>query len=365
MMQTLTPTRPVPGTLVLGALLGALALPASAQSMLTAYGILDLSIERVDGTADLTRLSSGNLSGSRLGFKGTEDLGVGVKAKFALESAVRADTGANGGGSDRFWDRQAWVGLGSDSLGEMRLGRTDSSLALITDMIGTQAYDDLTIVGTRGANSYRRMDNTITYLIPAVVPGLSAQLQYALAASGFSPTTGALAGTPAGAETSADDAGKVWSANLLYASGPFVGALGYLDSTDENRLAAGKQRARAAMGLASWDFGVLKLTAYHNTETSFGPDRLSTWGGKLAVPVGPSLVLTGGVSHTAGTTITDNDEDAVWIYSLKAVYALSRRTSLYAWYAYVDNDTAANKGIVTTAAGSSGQGLALGVRHLF
>lgn len=343
------------------ALSGTLAMPALAQSSVTLYGIVDVSIERVEGIDNLTRVSSGNLSGSRLGFRGIEDLGAGLKAKFTLESAIRADTGANGGGSDRFWDRQAWVGLSSE-LGELRLGRTDSSLALVTDMIGTQAYDDLTIVGTRGANSYRRMDNTITYLIPAVLPGLTGQLQYSLANSGFS-STGVLTTTP-GTESSVDNAGKVWSANLAYAAGPFAAALGYLDVADESRALAGKQRARAAMGLASWDFGVAKVTGYYNTETSFGPDRLSTWGGKVAVPLGAFTVI-GGVSHTEGTTIADNDDDAVRIYSLKGVYALSKRTSVYAWYDYIDNDTVASKGIVTTAAGQSGQGLAIGVRHLF
>ncbi len=351
----------------LGALMitlsGTLALPALAQSSVTLYGIADVSIEHVKGIDQLTRVTSGILSGSRLGFRGVEDLGAGLKGQFALESGVSFDTGANNGGTSRFWDRQAWVGV-SSNLGDLRLGRTDSSLALVTDMIGTQAYDDLTIVGTRGATSYRRMDNTITYLLPtAVMPGLSGQLQYSFANAGFS-STGVLTPTTPGTETSADDAGEVWSANLAYATGPFTAAVGYLDSADESRGLAGKQRARAAMGLASWDFGVAKITGYYNTETSFGPDRLSTWGAKVAVPVG-AFTITGGVSNTDGTTIPDNDDDEVWIYSLKGVYALSKRTSLYAWYDYIDNDPAINRGIITTAAGRSGQGLAIGVRHLF
>ena len=350
----------------LGALMmtlsGTLALPALAQSSVTLYGVVDASVESVDGIDRVTRITSGNLSSSRLGFRGIEDLGAGLKAKFALESGINIDTGANGGGTGRFWDRQAWVGLGSD-LGELRLGRTDSSLALITDTIGTQAYDDLTIVGTRGATSYRRMDNTITYLLPGGLSGFSGQLQYSFANAGFS-STGVLSSTTPGTETTIDNAGEVWSANLAYAAGPFTIAAGYLDAADERRDLPGNQRARAAIGLASWDFGGAKITGYYNTETTFATDRLSTWGAKVGVPIG-DFALTAGVSRTDGTTGLANDDDDVWIYSLKAVYSVSKRTSVYAWYDYIDNDPAANKGIIATAAGKSGQGLAIGLRHLF
>lgn len=342
--------------------LAALAAPVSAQSSLSLYGVVDASIESVKGVDTLSRLASGNFNSSRLGVKGTEDLGGGLKALFTLEASVAVDTGASASG--RFWDRQAWVGLGTE-WGDLRLGRTDSSLALVSDRIGTQAFDDLKIVGTRGANNYRRIDNALTYSLPPTwLPGLTGQIQYSFAAVGFG-SSGAISSSTAGTEPATGKAGQAWSGNLGYGMGPFYASVGYLDSADENSVTTGKQRARAAIGLASWDFGMAKLTGYYNTETSFGPDRLSTWGAKVAVPVGSSLLVTGGVSVTDGTTTVDGDDDSVRIYSLKGVYSMSKRTALYAWFVFVDNDDAASKGLVTTAAGETGHGLAFGVRHAF
>lgn len=160
-------------SLTAAALLGAaVAAPVAAQSSVTLYGVVDVSIESVKGNDTLTRISSSNLNSSRLGFKGVEDLGGGLKAKFVLETAISADTGANGGGTARFWDRAAWVGLGGD-WGEVRLGRIDSAIALTADKIGTQAYDDLRLAGSRSANNYRRIDNAITYVLPPLVAGLT------------------------------------------------------------------------------------------------------------------------------------------------------------------------------------------------
>lgn len=350
-------------SLTAAALLGAAAaVPVAAQSSVSLYGVVDVSLESVKGTDTLTRITSSNLNTSRLGFKGIEDLGGGLKAKFVLETAIAADTGANGGGSARFWDRSAWVGLASD-FGELRLGRIDSAIALTADKIGTQAYDDLRLAGTRAANSYRRVDNAITYILPPVVAGLTGQFQYSTAAVGYG-SNGAVSATTAGAEAS-DKAGKAWSANIGYTVGPFAAEAGYLDAKDENRTLANNQRAKAGIVLASWDFGVVKLTGYYSGETSFGPDRLSVWGGKAAIPIGSDFVVTAGYSRTKGTTNVDNDDDKVNIFSLKGVYNFSKRTAFYVWFDHISNGDAASKGIITTAAGENGRGLALGVRHSF
>jgi predicted porin len=128
-------------SLLPAAVMSLCALSAHAQSSLTLYGRADLSVESVKGATSVTRVTSGNLTGSRLGLRGVEDLGDGIKAKFNLETGVRFDTGANNGASARFWDRQAWVGVSSNTLGELRLGRTDSALGTIVDRIGTQSYE--------------------------------------------------------------------------------------------------------------------------------------------------------------------------------------------------------------------------------
>jgi len=102
---------------------------AAAQSA-TLYGLLDASgshVKEVGGNSRW-RLDSGNMQYSFLGFRGSEDLGGGLRAVFRLESYVSVDTGSSGRtavGSDPFWAREASVGL-SGSFGTTVLGRTES-----------------------------------------------------------------------------------------------------------------------------------------------------------------------------------------------------------------------------------------------
>ena len=94
------------------ALVSALPLVAQAQTSVTMYGMIDASIgvENTDapGESSRTVVSSGTQSASRIGFRGTEDLGNGLKALFNIEAAVAADTGAT---NTRLFDRRAVVGL--------------------------------------------------------------------------------------------------------------------------------------------------------------------------------------------------------------------------------------------------------------
>lgn len=339
---------------------------AHAQSSVTLYGVADLSVERVKGDASVSRVSSGNLSGSRLGVRGTEELGNGAAAIFALETGVRFDTGTNNGGTERLWDRQAWVGVKHTQAGELRLGRTDSLLGAMTDRVGTQEYDDLTLSGSRGANLYRRVDNSATYTAPTLLRGLTLQAQYSFAATGASGT-GALSSSVRGDEAPGVNAGKLWNASALYAAGPFIGGVAYLRSRDENRTTAGEQSAHAWMGYGTLEvIQGLKLTAYGDDERTEGvTQHLRTWGGKLAVNVTEPLVLALGVSRTSGTTAAAGDDDSVRIYSVKSTYALSKRTTAYGWWVLVDNGSAANKGLVATSTGRRSNGVALGIRHTF
>ena len=73
-----------------------MAQSAAGGSSVTMYGIVDIGIHHVTGASggSMTSLTSGNMQGSRLGFKGNEDLGGGYRAVFTLESRLEADTGA-------------------------------------------------------------------------------------------------------------------------------------------------------------------------------------------------------------------------------------------------------------------------------
>ncbi len=95
-----------------------------AQSSVTLYGIADVVIHKDKNVS--AAMTSGGVSTSRLGFKGSEDLGGGLMANFKIERSIALDTGSDAGS----WDRYAYVGL-SGGFGEVKLGKT-----------GT-AYDDI------------------------------------------------------------------------------------------------------------------------------------------------------------------------------------------------------------------------------
>ena len=69
---------------------------ASAQSSVTLYGVVDAFYQYANGDDSVNRLQSGGINGSRLGVRGVEDLGGGLKALFTLESGINIDTGTTG-----------------------------------------------------------------------------------------------------------------------------------------------------------------------------------------------------------------------------------------------------------------------------
>lgn len=346
---------------------------AFAQSSVTLYGILDASVEHVSGyPGRVARVASDNLLSSRLGFKGSEDLGGGLRANFVLETNVKPDTGANGGGTARFFDRAAWAGL-QGGFGELRLGRIDSSIGALagdTKILGAQPYDDLKIAPTRAGNTYRRVDNAITYVLPTFVSGLSAQLQYSTAVG-----TSAAVGT----ETAGSDAGKAFGLNVKYVAGPFSAGVGYLSAKDEAASQpannAANRKGNATLVFAGYDFGVLKLTGYYDAETRVfaNADRLTVAGIKVGVPIGANFLITASVAQASNVVAaaSNSDHDDAVISSLKAVYSLSKRTSVYGLFTNVNNETLASLGSssgsfnVPVAAGKSSRGLAFGVAHAF
>ena len=329
---------------------------AFAQSSVTLYGVVDVSVERVKGDHQVNRVSSSNLASSRLGFKGTEDIGGGLKANFALETAVTADTGAQGN-SARFFDRAAWVGLAGGA-GEIRLGRTDSSIGALagdSSILGGQAYDDLKIVATRAADSYRRVDNAITYILPTVVQGVTAQLQHSTAAGSSSAT---------GTELYGSNAGESTGLSIKYASGAVLAGLGYINIKDDGA-AAGDQHANATLVYGGYDLGMAKVIAYFDSETK-AAERMTVLGVKAIVPVTADLTVQAGVSRAKNVSGSAASNDDAVVTAVKAVYKLSKRTSVYGLGTIVNNEFALTKGILAPTSGDRvAGGIAAGVAHAF
>ncbi len=340
-------------TLLAAAALLAVSGSAFAQSSVTLYGVVDASLESIKGASSVTRVTSDNLTSSRLGFRGVEDLGAGLKAKFVLEASLKPDTGLSD--SSRFWGRAAWVGV-EGGFGELRLGRQDSSIGVLagnTNILGSQDYDDLKFGGTFSGDTYRRVDNAITYILPKFVDGLSAQVQYSTNVSG---------------EENNDDRGQAFGFNVVYAAGPFGAGLGYIDTKQPGNAAVDDS---GVLVFGSYDFGAAKLIAYYNLDERDFPvqpgnyDDRDVVGIKVGVPIGASFSLTAGVSKVNNVGFVQ-DADAT-VFALKGVYALSKRTALYGILTTVDNDDTSNLGVAKLApgAGEKSHGIAFGVRHSF
>jgi GBP family porin len=335
---------------------------ALAQSSVTLYGVIDASVESVKGDKSVTRVSSDNLSTSRFGLKGTEDIGGGLKANFVLESGLKSDTGA--ADTTRFFNRAAWVGLNSSTLGEVRLGRIDSLIGDVAgNVLSAQPYDDLVIVGTRAGSSskYRRIDNAVTYITPALVPGLTTTLQY---------STGT--GTPTAGEVAGSSEGKSFGLSAKYVAGPLTAGVSYLNAKDESTGSTVSDKANATLSYLGYDFGVAKVTAYYDAETrptvgsTTDTRRLTVTGAKVAVPVSPEFTAIVGASVARNTLGTVAGDDNVEIVTIKGIYTLSKRTSLYGMYTNVNNDTGTKLGVLPpTVTDKTTRGIAVGVRHAF
>lgn len=354
------------------AALAAVSTSAFAQSSVTIYGVLDASLESVKGEDSVTRVSSDNFNSSRIGFRGIEDLGGGLKAKFTLESPVTVDTGGNGSGT--FWSRSAWVGL-EGGFGELRIGRQDSLIGAIagnTNILGAQAYDDLAIANTfSGSGSeYRRVNNGITYFLPKLVDGLSLAAQYSTAA-----------GRNGSDEIADNDTGKTWGLSAQYLAGPFGIGAGYVNS----EFNAAGDKDTGWLAFASYDFGAAKLTGYYEQDDREAQDGLAAYdkrkvyGVKVGVPFGNAFNLSAGVSKVDGAQFT-KDREAT-IVAIKGVYTLSKRTALYALFTNVANDdstdalgglnvagvnaSGSSNGAAAVGRDSTGRAFAIGVRHSF
>ncbi|HEX5373304.1 MAG TPA: porin [Aquabacterium sp.] len=346
-------------TILAAAALLSLSGAALAQSV-SIYGVLDASIESVKGTESVTRVTSDNYASSRLGFKGVEDLGDGLKAKFVLEHNVKVDTGIQGN-TPRFWDRAAWVGL-EGGFGELRLGRIDSSIGLLAGnsaILGAQAYDDLKIAKTFAGDKYRRLDNAITYYVPAVVPGLTAQIQYSTATG-----TSAAVGTEAKDDATAGS-GTAFGLNVQYAAGPFGAGLGYINAKTDTSSA--KKTDKGVLLYGSYDFGAAKLTAYYNQDSTSGTAEDRTlFGIKVGVPVTKDFSLQASVAQVKDQEQTANNKDDATIVAIKGVYNLSKRTALYALITTVSNDDQVKLNVgQATDDGKNAHGIAFGIRHSF
>jgi predicted porin len=316
---------------------------------------------------------------SRLGFRGTEDLGNGLKANFWLEMGVASDSGASAstsvftnnqnppaaaGGGGLLFNRRATVGV-SGGFGEVRLGR-DSVVGLLTQEsfdpfdangVGSLRQVVYANVRTRGTDvSAVRASNMINYFSPNIA-GFTADVGYA-----FNENASNAALAPAGAPGSARKEGRLATARLGYTLGKFNAKLG---GTQIDYAAGDYQEYTAG---ASYDFGIVKpALAFHSNKIK-GVNKTDVIIASLTAPVGPGLIRA---AYTRADQKEGGNNDGN-MFAVGYIYNLSKRTQLYTTYAISDNKNGANIYTVggfsatdRTSANGRSSGLDLGVTHSF
>ena len=372
---------------------------AHAQSTVTLYGLIDTSLTYVNsqrtGTggagASSWSMSSGNLSASRWGLQGREDLGGGLAALFTLENGFSSNTGALSQKGVDMFGRQAVVGLQSNTAGTVTLGRQyDLILNFVTPLgaSGTGWGGNLAMHPYDNDDSIQniRVNNSIKYISPTY-HGLTFGGMY-----GFSNTPGQFGNNAA------------WGAGLSYANGPVKLGAGYLrinrDSNNPNASGA----VPTTDGSATIAGGTEQIWAIAG-RYAFGPHSVGVaWshsatdnvtgvfvGGSTSALKGNSLVfdnfsvdgryfVTGALSLSASYTYTMARFDTAtgqtrpkWNQVVAQTdYAFTKRTDAYLEATY--QSVSGGKGnpvfnasvyTLTPSANSNQVVVALGLRHRF
>ena len=323
------------------AVFGAFAGAASAQTSVTAYGVADVGFVREYGSLGpgITKLDSGVQSGSRLGFKGTEDLGSGLKALFQLETGIAMDTGGFTQGGTAF-GRQSWVGL-AGSFGMVSLGRQYQSQFTALDEVdpfGTGLAGTSTNLFNYPTGS--RNNNMIRYETPEM-GGFNAQAQY-----GFGEVAG---------NTSAS---RKLGGSIGYSNGPAVIKLAY----EKDNNAADTSSAKFTQLTGSYDFSVVKLAmAYRKDKDDVALDANNFLVG-VSVPFGANTVMA---SYIRRNDKSPADQDANQI-AIGYTYALSKRTNFYTSYARINESNGAAYTVGNAiGGGSNDKAFNVGIRHKF
>lgn len=330
------------------AVFGAFAGVASAQTNVTIYGLVDAGITRETGGAagDVWKLAPGVKNGNRLGFKGSEDLGGGLKANFQLENGFTSDDGKLGQGG-RIFGRQAWVGL-SGNFGAVGFGRQYTPFFVALDSVdpfGTGLTGATTNVM---AASSVRTDNSISYSTPAM-GGFSANALYGL---------GEVAGN-----TSAN---RTVDLSVGYANGPVSAVLAY----DNVNNATNTSTSKLWLLGGTYNFGPATLHAAYETEKNDVPaSDFRDWMIGVSAPVGSGTVMASYIKkddRTAAGTAGAKQ------YAVGYTYPLSKRTTLYTSYGHINNDSGsllavgdASVGGSAPAAGRSSSAISFGMQHKF
>jgi predicted porin len=349
------------------AVLGTFAGVASAQSSVNLYGTVDINARYVKstGTGRNPTLSTDGANSSQLGFKGTEDIGGGLKAGFVLLSGLTPDTGGNIEAT-RFFNRRSTISL-MGGFGEVRLGRDWTPSFWnnnLFDAFATQGLGSSTNIrqlGNTVVYNFVRADNSIGYFLPSGIGGVYGQLMVAAAERGTAVPT---LTTPV--------AGRYAGLRLGFAAGPFDIAAAYgqqqvltLDATSG---AITKPNQKEFNIGTSFNAGFAKFTGYYDRITIWNKDLEQRISLGSVIPVGSGEIrVSGNLSEVKRAA--DNSKNKVNQLALGYVYNLSKRTAVYTTVSTLKNGKASSlvlpTGLAMPKAEGRSNGAEVGVRHFF
>ncbi|TLD44256.1 MAG: Outer membrane porin protein 32 [Accumulibacter sp.] len=389
---------------------------AVAQTNVTMYGVVDTMYVysqgkagfnadgiNVPGTNKFSGLAGGGgTAGNRLGFKGEEALGNGLKAVFTLEYGLNIDNNS-GVGTSGLNARQQFVGL-AGNWGTLALGRqyapafdaTANNDALEATDLGIQSSLSVYSGSTITPNSPARFNNAITYTSPNW-SGFTGKAIYGFGESKIDNTYNDNV-------NSASDNGRL-GLGINYNNGPLNVDLVYqsrLQVTVPNCIGDDKfPECSAGSGVsprtapgggksvnewyagANYDFKVVKIYGSYqaldnnNKFLGFGLDEGSSIASSNIWTVGVSAPIGNGVFGLSYGKLSidrrDNPDGDSWGWGAMYQYNLSKRTALYGAYSYFSNDRysvpvqaqVAGDGVGVGARGESNYALGAGIRHSF
>lgn len=360
---------------------------AYAQSNVTIYGIVDAGFVSEHGgkNGTVNKITSGVANASRLGFKGTEDLGGGLAAVFTLETGLKEDTGELDNTSNRLFNRQAFVGLSSKTAGTLTLGRQYTPWYNAFVQVGDPFQAGLAgsaknIFPAGGINV--RNDNAVVWKSPEF-NGLSGELFYSFGEKKYAST------------------GRQLGASIGYQNGPLNVRVAYNNinnDTQAGNVVTEKEIGHNTLIAANYDFKVLKAYAMWGVNKGLNSSPLpsatlpgATTGLPAGLPAGsafsaynnnivsPSLKNQ---SWLVGATVPVSAAGSIIASYASAVdktydhnghqiavgytHSLSKRTTLYASYAKINNTDGASYIVGNnTEVGTGDSAYNVGIRHAF
>ena len=352
--------------------------PVFAQSTVSVYGVIDqaLTSQNQQNGGSVTSLHGSGYTTERLGFKGSEDMGNGLKANFMLELGMNSNNGNldnNNGGinttNPQLFQRVSTVGLSGASWGSVNFGRQ------YTPVFSIQAANDLFRVAGIGSIysltnvGVTRASNSIRYDSPSM-SGFSVAAMYGLGDTSAAGAYPAGVGMPStGAASTPMNLGRQAGINGMYNNGPLMLGVGYNKLFLVAPIATYYDAQKTTSVTGSYDFKVVAINAgWQENKVDNSVSDTRVWNVGATVPIfGADSVK---VSYADLHDKLGNSDDSK-LTALGYVHPMSKRTTLYATYAHMANDSAAKRGFIfgytgaTATGGFNPNGFQLGLSHNF